>query len=577
MNRATLQFLTQPRRSLVILLALAWMPMAASAALFDESTDVKNRRGDPSPTAGHSNVDEYTFQDEQINVDPDSGVVRVLRVNQKNLVNDYVVDIIPIANVTPREIRQLVREMTGAEGGRAEVIRDKTGKKNYVQVICPRFQLPYLRAAISALDKDWVRIHDDGIAEVYYTAKFRDVRAVDTIAEVFAGEGLSDLDLSNNSIYRWDEPYRAESYVEKGAALADIPINQVLLDVKIYELNTSNDNKIGLDYIAWKNGPGRNLAGFVLSGIDNHERFTNLPSIYNPIFPRVVNPGPKDLRLVREFTERASYGYANYLLTSAFLDFLVSKGKAKVLTGTKILARSGQGRNAHSEPALFEAVDDIVAIVAEGNDTTRLETPTGQLRLTSMRSGNSVKDQWGNPAFDYDDEPVEVDTHVHDRTLEVRMEGKTGIFMECIPHVALESCELEVAIGVSTLAGYMPGGMPILSQRIVESEFSVPNGQPIVLGGMTRKTKIKNNARMPWLGKIPIAGYLVGGETNALRETRVVFVITPRIITSSDSQVTLGSQEKVTIAQAKGTKNIEPPKNPMGFDQWLLDKEQPMP
>ena len=38
-------------------------------------------------------------------------------------------------------------------------------------------------------------------------------------------------------------------------------------------MSTRNDLKLGLDYIAWKNGPGRNLFNFLLAGEQNHEKF----------------------------------------------------------------------------------------------------------------------------------------------------------------------------------------------------------------------------------------------------------------------------------------------------------------
>jgi len=59
----------------------------------------------------NSRVDDCINQDEQINVDPDTGLVKVLRVNQKRLVNDYVGAIVPLRNVAPREMRGVFRNV----------------------------------------------------------------------------------------------------------------------------------------------------------------------------------------------------------------------------------------------------------------------------------------------------------------------------------------------------------------------------------------------------------------------------------------------------------------------------------
>jgi len=579
-------------------------------AQFDESSGVAHRRGDASPSESESRVNDYRFQDEQINITPESGVVKVLRTNQKNLINDYVTDVIPVKNVNTREIRTLMRQICYAEGGRAEVIQDKVGKQQFVQVICPKFQLPYIRAAVAALDRPWVRAVDDGSSAGSYTARFRDVRAVETIAEDYAGEGESFIDLANNSVCRWDEPYRVNAYIKKGAKTVDIPVHQVLLDLTVYEINVANNKKLGLDYIAWKNGPGRNLAEFIISGMDNHERFTNLSSIYNPLFPRVVNLGPRDLRLVREFTADEIGGHANFLLSAAFLDFLASKGKAKILVSTKLLATSGQGRNAGTEPARFEAVENVVAPLVRNEGgfwwgasagggggygsyprppftpptlgsapgpPSRLVTPYGALMLDPATS-RPLYDSQGNPRFTYYvNEPVAVDTPIHNRTLEYEMAGKVGVFFEVIPHVACEACELEIQAGVSSVAGYGPDGLPILSQRILSTQLVARNHQPIVLSGLSRVTSVRNNARMPILGKIPILGYLAGGETDVQQKTEVVFVIKPTIITGSESSVALGAQPRWVMALAEGKAKLRPPTDPLGFDQWLLDREAPMP
>ena len=72
------------------------------------------------------------------------------------------------------------------------------------------------------------------------------------------------VDTTNNAVRHYDEEYRNKNYAE-GAKLVDIPPNQVLLDVKMYEVNANNDTKIGVDYINWKNGPGRRETEELLS------------------------------------------------------------------------------------------------------------------------------------------------------------------------------------------------------------------------------------------------------------------------------------------------------------------------
>ena len=61
--------------------------------------------------------------------------------------------------------------------------------------------------------------------------------------------------------------------------MCDIPPSQIKLEVAIYEVNVKNDLKLGLDYVAWKNGIGRDLFEGVVAGGKSyigHFRWANL-------------------------------------------------------------------------------------------------------------------------------------------------------------------------------------------------------------------------------------------------------------------------------------------------------------
>jgi hypothetical protein len=70
------------------LLGLAGFLASPASASYPEYQDMQRRDADPSPGPGRSHINDYRFQDEQINIAPDDGLVKVLRTNQKNLVND---------------------------------------------------------------------------------------------------------------------------------------------------------------------------------------------------------------------------------------------------------------------------------------------------------------------------------------------------------------------------------------------------------------------------------------------------------------------------------------------------------
>jgi hypothetical protein len=149
-----------------------------------------------TPDAAASNVDNYINQDDQLNLDANTGNVRVLRTNEKAALNDFVTATFPINNATPRELRNVFRSILSIEGGTAEVIRDRNTGDNMLQVIAPSFTMPYIQRALPTLDESWIREYDTGSADVYYKAVNRRAADVDVFASRFASSdnGFSAVD-----------------------------------------------------------------------------------------------------------------------------------------------------------------------------------------------------------------------------------------------------------------------------------------------------------------------------------------------------------------------------------------------
>ncbi|NJL73097.1 MAG: hypothetical protein HC888_16910 [Candidatus Competibacteraceae bacterium] len=251
------------KKQYIPLFMLLAVPAALSARRdrVDFAEDVQFSEADASPTPYVSNINEYTFQDEQINIEPEDGDVRVLRTDQKILMNEFVTALIPLNAASPRELRGPIRTMVRKEGGEADVVQDKVTGKNYLHVVCPPFQLPYVQAVMNGLDEAWVRERLDGSGELYYKARFRDIRKVQRISQFYIGpEGMGRFvfDDLNNAMYYTDQPALI-GLQTWGLGQIDIPPNQVELEVKVYEIDMNNDTQLGLDYADWKNGPGRNF------------------------------------------------------------------------------------------------------------------------------------------------------------------------------------------------------------------------------------------------------------------------------------------------------------------------------
>jgi type II secretory pathway component GspD/PulD (secretin) len=164
--------------------------------------------------------------------------------------------------------------------------------------------------------------------------------------------------------------------------MVDIPANQVLLDVAIYEVTASNDLKLGLDYIAWKNGPGRNLWNFIYSALDAQSNNDNTGSIFDPFasgHPLLGTvAGNTNVKLYNDVDQY--YRAVNYLLPSNFIDFLQVKGDARVINKQQLQVKS-------ANTATISADDQLLALVSQPSDLDNVDA----IRVReSSRSRSSV-------------------------------------------------------------------------------------------------------------------------------------------------------------------------------------------
>ncbi|HUT25278.1 MAG TPA: hypothetical protein VM492_13115 [Sumerlaeia bacterium] len=319
----------------------------------NQSQGIQARDADPSPSATASQVDNYLYQDEQINLVPSDGEVRVGRFNQKIDLNEFSPKLIPVHNVTARELLSTARQICGMEGGWAEVVQDPKKKQYFIKVLCPPAQLPYVEAAIRALDKEWLNATEDGTGIAYYRPKNRCVGGADFIARRYTDGvtvnpySLSTVDEGQNSATHRDYPILADIYGNIMQAI-DVPANEISVAAEFVEIDTQDDMKLGLDYIAWKNGPGRNLFELILAGRQSVERYRGASSVYAPDPPTVESLADDLWELLRGNSSRTKtagrqrYASYNYWLTAAYIDFLKSVGRAEVLVRPTITTVSGR-------------------------------------------------------------------------------------------------------------------------------------------------------------------------------------------------------------------------------------------
>jgi general secretion pathway protein D len=109
-----------------------------------------------------------------------------------------------------------------------------------------------------------------------------------------------------------------------------------------------------------------------------------------------------------------------------------------------------------------------------------------------------------------------------------------GVNVDITPHVhANRDISLKVSIEVSSVTGQQPiGGItqPIISQRKIEHEVRLKEGEVSILAGLFERTDMKQLNGWPGLANVPIMRYLFSTDNVEHQENENLIVLIPRIV-----------------------------------------------
>ncbi len=109
-----------------------------------------------------------------------------------------------------------------------------------------------------------------------------------------------------------------------------------------------------------------------------------------------------------------------------------------------------------------------------------------------------------------------------------------GVNIDLTPRVhPNRDVSLKLKVEVSSHTGDQPiGGIlqPIISQRVIEDEIRLKEGEVSILGGLVQRTDSKTLEGWPGLARLPLLRYLFSHERTDHQEDEVLIVLTPRIV-----------------------------------------------
>ncbi|PYU49558.1 MAG: type II and III secretion system protein [Acidobacteria bacterium] len=109
-----------------------------------------------------------------------------------------------------------------------------------------------------------------------------------------------------------------------------------------------------------------------------------------------------------------------------------------------------------------------------------------------------------------------------------------GVNIDLTPRVhPNREVSLKLKVEVSSHTGDQSiGGItqPIISQRVIEDDIRLKEGEVSILGGLIQRTDSKTLEGWPGLAKLPLLGYLFSHNKTDHQEDEVLIVLTPRIV-----------------------------------------------
>ena len=430
-------------------------------------------------------------------------------------------------------------------------------------------------------------------------------------AELQGGIDTVVPDTKLNTLMFYASP-NSEPQILKMLKEYDTPTSQALVNYTIYEIESENDGNLGVDFQAWKNGPGADLFAAGSRYLNGWNlRTGNISNLVKSAHVSYINFNPK--------------------WNSRYLDFLVSKGKAKVVT-------SGSLNIGNGTAASIESVTRMPVIVA-GEETAGGETQIAKSYIATAvnpadtLSGLGVDQEkfqtveWvpGNAAAQFtatrtivngkaydtlrissghftaggrnlgdtcavfNAEPTLNDTAIawteaggypieKDKTRVTNSDTEYGFSLTMQPYIYNKATCLALEMSNTNLIGFRSNGMPRTSRSELKTEVQLANdGNVFYIGGLDKSAVLRSVSKVPFLGDIPFLGFLFSAENETLKKTQLAAVLTVIPTSPTAALPENYKQEAGKIGEKVknfGVRTKYYEENDYGFDQLGLDPEK---
>ena len=360
----------------------------------------------------------------------------------------------------------------------------------------------------------------------------------DDEAELIGGKDKVKLDPDLNCLFFNTASYSRKN-IEEMLRKYDVPLPEIKIKLNVYELYSENDDKLGVDFQAWKNNEGTDF--FSVGG-----RFRdNWAATYGGTMARPQG------------SERTSFYNFNPKWNTRYLDFLTSKGKAKIAYSGEVTVRQNTTSTLSRTTQIFytdttvppddtqETIDNwFTRPLDNALQALGRESPGNDIRIGKDNQQNVTR---APQSFGF------------------IMTVKAG-------SIAPEAAILQISLDNSSLIGYQSSGAPRIQKgnTIRNSVMISTKRNEFVIGGLEKREVVRGSTGVPYLKDIPGLGYLFQVESESTRKSQLVVAaqceyVYPESISPEEYDKLIRSIRTRT-ADAGG-------RNHYFFNQYLFDRQ----
>ncbi len=378
-------------------------------------------------------------------------------------------------------------------------------------VTCPVKMMPYVDDFVRSIDRN-VQIdgkapgdiiRGTGITRAVYRPQYRSGQnLLDVLVNSAVGEGpygsVYAWDANSNQIY-WKDNSSNTGYVYQFLSWIDRPSPQIAFTFQLYEVRESDLKDLGLEYLAWKNGPGLNMFQTAFKSFSVSSGGSDaLQGISGPVGGFFVAPQ----------------------FDASFIRLLAQTGKAE-LQNTATLTVS----NSDSATYTIYFNPELQNIVKNNNDQTSvipgaIGENSDYYQTYLAITAPIVNMQYGNGRTGYPE------------TEKFSMKPYQPGDYVSIPGTLFFEYDIQTANVVER----NNTGAELIETSRIRSNAQIGLDKEVILAQWEKDHEVEQTIGVPFLSSVPVLKYLFGTTTTSRIHTKVYLTVTASILNTAPQE-----------------------------------------